>query len=184
MSNRLSIEVATTKWRSQPESQQSITVFDDFETVDVSYEKEVPADPVEILKLVCKLEMDEGWQNFTELLDFHIVEADDNDGISIEGDWIELNDPRISEIVKAYRDGNREFFGLEDDKNNSKPIESTYKFSIGDSVIVPDPDNKDLWVNEFVGTIKDFSSGNIAVIEDQDGDCWDIEINRLKKAEN
>lgn len=54
----------------------------------------------------------------------------------------------------------------------------TTGFEIGDSVEVPDPDNSDIHNHSFVGIIIDFRNGN-AVVEDGDGDCFEIEVERL-----
>ena len=52
------------------------------------------------------------------------------------------------------------------------------QFEIGDSVEVPDPDDTDIHNHSFVGTIVNFRNG-YAVVEDGDGDCFDIELERL-----
>ena len=52
------------------------------------------------------------------------------------------------------------------------------EFEIGDSVEVPDPDDSDIHNHSFVGVIKSFRNGN-AVVEDGDGDCFEIEVERL-----
>lgn len=135
MSNRLSIEIANTQWRSQENHFQSIDIFDDEDSVSILHEMKIPTDPAEVLKLVCSLELQGSGQKLVELLDYHIVNASQEDGLSIEGDWIELIDPRISEIVEAYRDNNWEFFGLKsDDDDDSKEIESANDLSVGDYV--------------------------------------------------
>lgn len=51
-------------------------------------------------------------------------------------------------------------------------------FSIGESVEVPDPNDSDIHNHSFVGTIVNFRNG-YAVVEDGDGDCFDIEVERL-----
>lgn len=57
----------------------------------------------------------------------------------------------------------------------------TPDFEIGDSVEVPDPDATDNHQHSFVGTIVGFR-GELATVEDMDGDCFDIEIERLTYA--
>ena len=50
---------------------------------------------------------------------------------------------------------------------------------IGDSVLVPSPTSQDdLHSHEFIGTVINFRPFLITV-EDQDGDCFDVEPNRL-----
>ena len=52
------------------------------------------------------------------------------------------------------------------------------EFEIGDSVIVPDPIEGDIHNHSFVGSIVDFK-GELATVEDMEGNCFDIEIERL-----
>lgn len=54
-----------------------------------------------------------------------------------------------------------------------------HSFSIGESVFVPVPEDNDIWMDEFAGTIVMFKGDDLAVVEDQDGDCWDVELYRL-----
>jgi hypothetical protein len=114
MSNRLSIEIAEVKFRSAMEAETEIRVFDDYDSSIIPYEKEIPGDPAGVLKLICAIDL-KGY-HYTEhlngLLAAHIVDADKDDGIYIEGDWIELQDPRISEIIKAYLKDDKDFFGI------------------------------------------------------------------------
>ena len=49
----------------------------------------------------------------------------------------------------------------------------------GDFVLVPEPNNTDIHNHEFTGEVISISNG-IATVEDGDGDCFDIEIERLK----
>lgn len=53
------------------------------------------------------------------------------------------------------------------------------EFAVGDSVLVPDPNKDDLHNHEFLGTIK-VIKGEYATVEDMDGDCFDIELDRLE----
>ena len=52
------------------------------------------------------------------------------------------------------------------------------KFKIGENVEVPDPNDSDIHNHSFVGSIVGFR-GELATVEDMDGDCFDIEIERL-----
>jgi hypothetical protein len=52
------------------------------------------------------------------------------------------------------------------------------EFNIDDAVEVPDPIDGDLHNHSFVGTIVNIK-GDLATVEDMDGDCFDIEIERL-----
>ena len=58
-------------------------------------------------------------------------------------------------------------------------LERKKEFSIGESVEVPEPNDSDIHNHSFVGVIKTFRNGN-AVVEDGDGDCFEIEVERLK----
>ena len=58
----------------------------------------------------------------------------------------------------------------------------TPEFEMGDSVEVPDPIEGDIHNHSFVGTIVDFK-GDLATVEDMDGECFDIEIERLTYAD-
>lgn len=50
---------------------------------------------------------------------------------------------------------------------------------VGDFVLVPEPDNTDIHNHEFTGEVIAITNG-IVTVEDGDGDCFDIEIERLK----
>jgi len=53
------------------------------------------------------------------------------------------------------------------------------EFAVGDFVLVPDPNESDIHNHEFLGTIKGIR-GEYATVEDGDGDCFDIELDRLE----
>lgn len=54
------------------------------------------------------------------------------------------------------------------------------KFVIGDSVVVPDPESiNEVYTHSFTGTVKQVKN-DIATVEDQYGDCFDIDIKRLE----
>jgi hypothetical protein len=55
----------------------------------------------------------------------------------------------------------------------------TTNFKIGDSVIVFDPDIDDLWSHSFQGQVKAFR-GEFIVVEDGNGDCFDIEPHQME----
>lgn len=57
------------------------------------------------------------------------------------------------------------------------------EIKIGDKVIVSDPLDGDFWNNGFVGFVIAEKKGNLFVVRDQDGDCWDIEESRLEKVD-
>jgi len=66
-------------------------------------------------------------------------------------------------------------------------VEYTQEFisvNLGDGVQVPEPEDKDIWNCSFCGRAiekKEDTNGTILiVVEDSDGDCWDIEEQRLK----
>jgi len=50
-----------------------------------------------------------------------------------------------------------------------------------DMVQVPEPNDSDIHTHEFVGTVIDLKGGsdNLVTVEDGDGDCFDIEAERL-----
>ena len=53
--------------------------------------------------------------------------------------------------------------------------------SVGDSVIVKTPKPNEEWEHSFIGSIIAIDSADDAVytIEDEDGDCWDMERDRF-----
>ena len=53
------------------------------------------------------------------------------------------------------------------------------EFQVNDFVLVPDPNESDIHNHEFLGTIKAIK-GEYATVEDGDGDCFDIELDRLE----
>lgn len=50
---------------------------------------------------------------------------------------------------------------------------------VGEFVLVPEPDDTDIHNHEFTGEVIAITNG-IVTVEDEDGDCFDIEIERLK----
>ena len=68
------------------------------------------------------------------------------------------------------------------DVSDSDITNVTPEFEMGDSVEVPDPNDSDIHNHSFVGTIVGFR-GELATVEDGDGDCFDIEVERLTLAE-
>jgi hypothetical protein len=167
MSNRLSIVVNRVVQRHDPENPfNEIVIFDDYGSFDIFLDQEdAPTNPGDLLKKIIK-EVKNTLCNsdFMELLSTHI---NDRPGLEIEGDWIEWDDPRLAEAMKEWHNDNDED-----------------KFNIGDSVIVPNPLHEDPWDHSFTGTIKAFKEDtdgtHLATVEDQEGDCWDIEVSRLK----
>jgi hypothetical protein len=99
-------------------------------------------------------------------------------------------DDQVSEVHRVLDAINNQ---IEDNFAGSKPqifvndvdasniVNPQPEFEIGDSVEVPDPDATDNHQHSFVGTIIDFRDV-YAVVEDGDGDCFDIEIERLTYA--
>lgn len=60
----------------------------------------------------------------------------------------------------------------------------------GDTVVVPDPIADDLWDHSFVGSVRRLWNDwelepphgvDMATVQDQDGDCFDIECRRLDR---
>lgn len=198
MGNRLSIEIAQVKWRTEENFTQEIHVFDDHELVPLLYDGEISKNPAEILMIVCRLEMAGNSEQLSELLNFHL--GNFGKGIDIERDWIELDDPRISDIVNAFRNHNRKFFGLAEYEHVpigkpetvndilsrsgiNKPILSTGGFECDEDVIVPAATSDDSWNHEFEGQIESFRDENTATVMDQEDNAYDVEVHRLKKIE-
>lgn len=53
----------------------------------------------------------------------------------------------------------------------------------GSDVLVPEPNDTDIHNHEFQGVVKSFrttSNGTLVTVEDQAGDCFDIEPERLE----
>jgi hypothetical protein len=53
------------------------------------------------------------------------------------------------------------------------------EFQVNDFVLVPEPNDSDIHNHEFLGVIKAIS-GDLAVVEDGDGNCFEIELDRLE----
>ena len=53
------------------------------------------------------------------------------------------------------------------------------EFQVNDFVLVPEPNETDIHNHEFLGVIKAIS-GDLAVVEDMEGDCFEIELDRLE----
>jgi hypothetical protein len=62
--------------------------------------------------------------------------------------------------------------------DNSDIIDMSDGFAIGDEVEVPEPNDTDIHNHSFVGTIIEFRGEN-AIVEDGEGDCFEIETDRL-----
>ena len=52
-----------------------------------------------------------------------------------------------------------------------------------DQVETQEPNETDIYNHSFVGTVIDFK-GDLAIVEDGDGDCFDIEVWRLTVVED
>ena len=55
----------------------------------------------------------------------------------------------------------------------------TTDLKVGDTVLVI-PHPQDAW-HEFQGTIKGFRDGELITVEDQDGDCFDCDVDQIKR---
>lgn len=64
-------------------------------------------------------------------------------------------------------------------KFKDKNYEDVY---VGAEVQVPQPTKEfdDIWLFEFVGTIKALEENGYVVVEDGDGDCFTIEVERVE----
>lgn len=58
------------------------------------------------------------------------------------------------------------------------------KIEVGSIVVVPRPNENDMYNHSFEGTVvdlkKDTDGSLVATVEDGDGDCFDIDLKRLK----
>jgi hypothetical protein len=110
--------------------------------------------------------------------------------VCIQMDIPNQDEDQVSEVCRVLDAINNQ---IEDNFAGSKPqifvsdvdasniVNPQPEFEIGDSVEVPDPDDSDIHNHSFVGTIIDFRNGN-AVVEDGDGECFEIEVERLTLA--
>lgn len=61
---------------------------------------------------------------------------------------------------------------------------SSSQISVGDRVVVPEPDDDDAWqFGDFVGRVVAVREDGNLLVEDQDSDVWEIEPSRLEIAE-
>lgn len=58
-------------------------------------------------------------------------------------------------------------------------MENLTEIKVGSFVLVPDPIESDIHNHEFLGVVVGIK-GEYATVEDGDGDCFDIEIERLE----
>jgi len=97
---------------------------------------------------------------------------------------MELAVPRLSENLMDAPFENID--KIIDDTECPYEIGEEFYLSVGDNVEMPDPkdDGSDLWNNEFTGQIVNiYDTNNIiyATVEDGEGDCFDIEAERVTK---
>ena len=97
---------------------------------------------------------------------------------------MELAIPRLSENLMDAPFENID--KIIDDTECPYEIGEEFYLSVGDNVEMPDPkdDGSDLWNNEFTGQIVNiYDTNNIiyATVEDGEGDCFDIEAERVTK---
>ncbi len=60
-------------------------------------------------------------------------------------------------------------------------LEEPHFLAPGTKVRVEEPEGDDMWNNEFVGTVKAVKKPwKLYTIEDQDGDCFDVELRKLE----
>lgn len=71
------------------------------------------------------------------------------------------------------------------EKENKKMLkDSTGKIlKAGDTVLVPNPKKNDMWNHGFVGQVDGFRYNDVVVV-DGEGDCFQIESNRLEYQED
>ena len=51
---------------------------------------------------------------------------------------------------------------------------------IGDSVLAPEPNESDMYNNEFVGHVSKFKDDGLCTVVDMENNAFDIEVNRLE----
>jgi len=100
---------------------------------------------------------------------FRITNGDDSGVVTVGS----LQEIAIADIVK-------EIVNQDSDPSFFYPIFE--KLQIGDSVEVPEPQEGDSWHFEFSGTVIEIKGDNdeIATVEDQDSNFYDVEIVRLE----
>lgn len=52
--------------------------------------------------------------------------------------------------------------------------------NVGDRVIVPEPNDTDVHNHSFSGTVTEIADNENCIVEDGDGECFEIEGNRLE----
>jgi hypothetical protein len=97
---------------------------------------------------------------------------------------MELAVPKLSENLMDSPFENIE--KIVADTEQPYEIGEEYSLSVGDDVLMPDPkdDGSDAWEHgDFLGRIvsfKEFDNVIYATVEDGDGDCFDIEAERIQ----
>jgi hypothetical protein len=97
---------------------------------------------------------------------------------------MELAVPRLSENLMDAPFENID--KIIDDTECPYEIGEEFYLSVGDNVEMPDPkdDGSDLWNNEFTGQIVNIYDTNSIIyvtVEDGEGECFDIEAERVTK---
>jgi hypothetical protein len=80
----------------------------------------------------------------------------------------------------SYSFGNAQILSSDIDSSNIVRPSVDELSNIGDEVEVPDPNDSDIHNHSFVGTLIDIK-GDLGVVEDGEGNCFDIELERLTK---
>jgi hypothetical protein len=70
------------------------------------------------------------------------------------------------------------FLTLVKQTQKTQEMENLTEIKVGSFVLVPEPNDSDIHNNEFLGVVVGFK-GEYVIVEDSDGDCFDIEIERL-----
>jgi hypothetical protein len=97
---------------------------------------------------------------------------------------VTLEDIKTKKIKKVSAEQTRMIVNITSDKpivemkdKNGKEIKS------GDSVEMPEPNETDMYIHSFVGFVKGFKD-EFVTVEDSEGDCFDIEPERLEIVED
>ena len=95
------------------------------------------------------------------------------------------NPDSMLEIACRYIDNQQSAAAFEDFVSQAADEEDPPEvIEVGDYVDVPEPKPGDMWYCGFEGQVIDFKNGDLVVVEDQSGDCFDVERSRLTLSED
>ena len=95
------------------------------------------------------------------------------------------NPDSMLEIACRYIDNQQSAAAFEDFVSQAADEEDPPEnIEVGDEVDVPEPKEGDAWNCAFTGQVIDFKDYVLAVVEDQDGNVYDVELSRIKLSED